>query len=96
MTRFVVYHIYRKPSCQLPVACNMEHASSSAALRLCGSSALHLGQMQLVFKCGRVNEHKAKTSHHLAGFLELLLPMASTKVFLPTAKFIVAMERGKK
>jgi len=70
------------------------HASSSAALRLCGSSALHLGQMQLVFKCGRVNEHKAKTSHHLAGFLELLLPMASTKVFLPTAKFIVAIERG--
>lgn len=65
MTRFVVYHIYRKPKANSQlVTGNMGQASSSLTPQL--------GQMQLVFKCGRVNEHKAKTSHHLAGFLELL------------------------
>lgn len=62
MTRFVVYHIYRKQAT----------TSLSTSFSPLPPWLLQVGYMQLVFKCERVNEHKAKTSHHLADcFLEL-------------------------
>lgn len=80
MTRFVVYHIYRKPPLQAPPS------SSSYSLRERDSSNW-ADYMQLVFKCERVNEH-TKPKRVIIILLhgsELLGAAPDTKVVLPTA-----------